>query len=170
MDETMPVSEAHRIKALEDLKVLNTPAESQFDDLVEVTRLALGAKIALVSLLDADRQWFKAKCGLDLSETTRDIAFCEHAIRNDGVFIVPNATLDARFENNPLVTGEPYVRFYAGAPLITPCGSAIGTLCAIDDEPRFSISEKQVRALTTLADIVMERLIARARDLRSEAA
>lgn len=166
----MLACETARLEALDALSVLNTPAEKQFDDIAEVARLALGTKIALVSLLDADRQWFKAKCGLDVSETSRDIAFCDHAIRQQDVFVVPNAAIDERFNQNPLVTGSPYIRFYAGAPLITPCGAAIGTLCAIDDEPRFAVSGQETCALATLAGVVMERLVARAHAARAEAA
>jgi GAF domain-containing protein len=166
----MTAMETLRLRALEDLKVLDTPSEKQFDDLVELTRLALGTKIAVVSLVHSDRQWFKAKCGLEVDETARDISFCNHAIKQSDVFVVANASLDPDFKDNPLVTGAPYVRFYAGAPLITPDGHAIGTLCAIDDEPRFSISEAEIRGMRTLADVVMERLLTRQGVHRSHAA
>jgi GAF domain-containing protein len=153
--------ESARLKALADLNILDTTAEKVFDDIVDAAALALDAKIALVSLVDANRQWFKARCGLDASETGRDIAFCSHAIEQSEPFIILNAACDPRFADNPLVTGPPYIRFYAGAPLITPSGHAVGTLCVIDDEPRFGVSAREASLLTAFANLVMERLMAR---------
>lgn len=153
--------ESARLKALADLNILDTAAEKMFDDIVDAAALALDAKIALVSLVDANRQWFKARCGLDADETGRDIAFCSHAIEQSEPFIILNAAHDPRFADNPLVTGPPHIRFYAGAPLITPSGHAVGTLCVIDDEPRFGLSAREASLLTAFANLVMERLMMR---------
>jgi GAF domain-containing protein len=153
--------ESARLKALAELNILDTAAEKMFDDIVNAAALALDAKIALVSLVDVNRQWFKARCGLDTDQTGRDIAFCSHAIEQSEPFIILNATRDPRFADNPLVTGPPYVRFYAGVPLITPGGHAVGTLCVIDDEPRFGMSARETSLLSAFADLVMERLLAR---------
>lgn len=154
-------NESQRLQALRALNVLDSPAEKIFDDLVRAAALALDVKIALVSLVDSERQWFKARCGLDVQETGRDIAFCSHAIEQAEPFIVLNAALDPRFRDNPLVTGEPHIRFYAGAPLITPGGQAVGTLCVIDDEPRFALAERETGLLKAFSALVMERLLAR---------
>jgi len=153
--------ERERLRALADLKVLDTPAEKMFDDIVNAAALALDAKIALVSLVDIDRQWFKARCGLDTRETGRDIAFCAYAIEQAEPFIVMNAAQDSRFADNPLVTGPPHIRFYAGTPLVTPSGHAVGTLCVIDDEPRFAVTTREISLMTAFAGLVMERLLAR---------
>ena len=161
MTESADALESARLEALFALKVLDTPAEKIFDDLVEAAALALDAKIALVSLVDADRQWFKARCGLDARETGRDIAFCAYAIEQSEPFVVLNAAQDPRFAANPLVTGAPHIRFYAGAPLVTPGGHAVGTLCVIDDEPRFAVGDKELSVLTAFANLVTERLLAR---------
>ena len=161
MSCSVNLNETHRVQALRALNVLDTPAEKVFDDLVRAAALAMDVKIALVSLLDADRQWFKARCGLDVQETGRQIAFCSHAIEQAEPFIVLNAAQDPRFCDNPLVTGEPHIRFYAGAPLITPGGHALGTLCVIDDEPRFAVGERETALLKAFSALVMERLLAR---------
>lgn len=161
MQHSPEILENERLHALHSLKVLDTPAERMFDDLVEAAALALDTKIALVSLVDADRQWFKARCGLAVQETGRDIAFCAYAIERAEPFIVLNAAQDERFADNPLVTGHPHIRFYAGAPLITPAGHALGTLCVIDDEPRYSVGEREIKLLESFAGIVTERLLAR---------
>src|SRR6185295_1894172 len=126
-------NEAKRLKVLWQYDVLDTVPEEVFDDLTE-----LAARIceAPISLVDEDRQWFKAKVGVTIKETSRDISFCGHAIEQDDLFIIPDATKDERFAHNPLVTSDPKIRFYAGAPLITPDGHALGTLCVIDKVPR----------------------------------
>jgi hypothetical protein len=130
-----PPTEAERLKTLQGLNVLDTPPDPVLDGLVRSAALALGCPISLVSLVDADRQWFKASYGLAVAETARAPSFCGHAILGDTVFEVPDATLDARFVDNPLVLGDPNVRFYAGVPLDVD-GQHIGTLCVIDQRPR----------------------------------
>jgi GAF domain-containing protein len=170
MPASLNAFESERLAALTALRVLDTPAEKIFDDLVEAAALALDAKIALVSLVDADRQWFKARRGLNACETSRDVAFCAYALETPDPFIVPNALNDDRFKDNPLVTGAPFIRFYAGAPLIAPSGHAVGTLCVIDDEPRFGLAERETALLTTFAGMVMERLLKRLETMDADAA
>lgn len=144
-----PSVEQARLQALDSLRVLDTPPESPLDDLTRLAAAICGTPIALISLVDAHRQWFKSRVGLTVSETPREVAFCAHAIREDGVFLVEDATADPRFASNPLVTGEPHVRFYAGAPLKTSDGHAIGTLCVIDRVPR-GLAPQQREALRIL--------------------
>jgi signal transduction histidine kinase/CheY-like chemotaxis protein len=129
-------TETARLAALRDLDLLDTDPEAGFDDLVALARELAGTPIALVSLIDAERQWFKARVGLDVTETPRSMAFCDHAIRGQDVLVTLDAARDSRFADNPLVTGEPFIRFYAGAPIRTPEGHAIGTVCVIDGAPR----------------------------------
>ena len=143
-----PPNEAARLQTLTGLNVLDTPADPVLDGLVRSAALALGCPISLVSLVDADRQWFKARVGLDATQTGRAPSFCGHAVLGDTLFEVPDATLDARFADNPLVTGDPNVRFYAGMPL-TLDGHAIGTLCVIDRQPR-QLTEAQREMLEDL--------------------
>ena len=153
----LPVTEKERLERLRNYKVLDTPSEAAFDRITRVVAETIGVPIALVSLVDEDRQWFKAKYGLDAEETPRDVAFCAHAILDDKVFVVEDALKDQRFADNPLVTGGPSVRFYAGAPLITSDGHNIGTLCAIDHAPR-QISEDHKLLLEDLATLVIDEM------------
>lgn len=130
-------NEAATLAALHALEVLDTGPEAEFDALVRAASTICGVPISLISLIDAERQWFKANVGLPgVSETPRDVAFCAHAVLGDEIFEVPDATRDARFADNPLVAGQPAIRFYAGAPIRLTDGSRVGTLCVIDREPR----------------------------------
>ena len=148
-----PANEAPRLQALRVRAMLDTPAEERFDRLTRLAQHLFGVQIALVSLIDADRQWFKSRQGLDVCETARDISFCGHAILASDLFVVPDATLDARFADNPLVLGAPHIRFYAGAPLSSSDGYRLGTLCIIDSTPR-TLSDKERMMLRDMADLV----------------
>ena len=165
----IPSNETERIAALKALNVLDTPAERAFDDLVSLAAAICGTPIALVSLVDRERQWFKARLGLEVSETPRDVAFCAHAINEpDKPFVVGDATKDPRFHDNPLVVDAPSVRFYAGQPLVTADGAALGTLCVIDREAR-ELTPTQLDALQRLGGLVMDQLQLRTALIRQEA-
>lgn len=159
--------EAERLDALRLYDVLDTPPEAPFDDLAELAAHICEAPIALISLVDEDRQWFKSRVGLDVTETARNLSFCAHAIHQADLFIIEDATRDERFADNPLVSEEPRIRFYAGAPLITPEGHALGTLCVIDREPR-QLSPDHQRALRVLSRHVMTQLELRRRDREAQ--
>lgn len=153
-----PSEEATRVAELKGYGVLDTPNEAEFDAIVREAAAALGVPIALISLIDDNRQWFKARVGLEPQETPRSISFCTHAIRGPDVFVVPDAQADPRFAENPLVTGDPNIRFYAGAPLRTATGRRIGTLCVIDSTARPQPSEADMARLALLAEKTMEAL------------
>ncbi len=158
MKAALPDNEAMRLHALYRLNVLDTPREQNFDDIAQLAMSICNVPIAVVSLVDRDRQWFKSCIGLDASETPRDLAFCAHAILTPAdLLIVENATLDPRFADNALVTGEPFIRFYAGAPLVTKAGEALGTLCVIDRCSR-QLSSLQQSTLRLLANQVVQLL------------
>lgn len=150
----VPANEAERLCALSDLNILDTPPESRFDDITAEAKSYFNVPIALVSLVDDRRQWFKSKQGLAVSETSKDISFCGHAINHDDVLYVPDTQEDLRFATNPLVLGEPYIRFYAGAPLILRENVRLGTLCLIDRIPR-EFNENQLAVLKELATSVL---------------
>lgn len=169
----LPKNESERLEALFKYQVLDTEAEPIFDSLVKLAASVCGTKIALVSLVDRERQWFKAKFGIDAIETPRDVSYCGHAILNDEVMVVEDAKLDDRFFDNPLLTGEPHVRFYAGAPLVTPDGFKIGTLCVIDSEVK-KLSTEQVQVLKDLSrhciDVLEQRLLLKNSEFTNEQA
>jgi adenylate cyclase len=157
MKAPLPDDEAARLADLKDCAILDTPPESAYDDLTKLASHICSTPIALVSLVDSDRQWFKAKVGLDATQTPRDLAFCAHAILEPDILVVPDATADARFADNPLVVGNPNIRFYAGAPLVTALGHGLGTLCVIDREPR-NLDPAQVEALRVLTRQVIAQI------------
>jgi signal transduction histidine kinase len=150
MKAPLPDNETDRLAALYALDILDSPAEQDFDDIVKLASNVCGTPMSLVSLLDTDRQWFKASVGTDLAGTDRDMSFCAHAILGRDLLVVPDATKDARFADNPLVDQDGGIRFYAGAPLVTTDGYALGTLCVIDREPR-KLDLEQLQALQALA-------------------
>src|SRR5205814_2085313 len=147
-----------RLKALRAYDVLDTPAEEAFDDLTRLAAQVCNAPIALVCLVDEDRQWFKSKVGLEISETHRDLSFCAHAVCQRDLFVVEDAAVDERFAHNPFVVGSPHIRFYAGMPLNAPEGGhAIGTLCVLDRQPR-QLTPPQIEALRILSHQVITQL------------
>jgi GAF domain-containing protein len=158
----IPKNEKKRLEVLWQYDVLDTVPEKVFDELTELAAHICESPIALITLVDEKRQWFKSKLGTTISESSRDISFCAHAILHEDVFIVPDTTKDKRFAGNPLVTSEPKIRFYAGAPLITPDGEALGTLCVLDKVPH-KLRPDQKRALKILSRHVMTQLELRRR-------
>lgn len=149
--------EEARIEALRRYRILDTAPEQVFDDITALASFICQAPIALMSLVDDERQWFKSKVGLQADETHRDQAFCAHTIFKGGLLVVEDAMADARFSTNPLVTGDPHIRFYAGAPLLTPEGHGLGSLCVIDRQAR-KLSAEQSSALEKLARLVVNQL------------
>jgi GAF domain-containing protein len=153
----LPHNEAARLEVLRQLSLLDTPPEQEYDDLTHLAAFLCRAPMASITLIDEHRQWFKAKVGLQNSETARNISFCAHAILGSDLFIVPDATQDERFRDNPLVLGDPHIRFYAGMPLNTAEGATIGTLCVIDREPR-DLPESSCLALRVLGRQVVAHI------------
>ena len=160
----MPANEAERLRTLRSYRILDTKPEERFDELTRLAALICGVPISLISLIDTDRQWFKSRYGLDVEETPRAQAFCTHAIMQPDMFVVPDATKDERFAHNPLVTGNPHIRFYAGAPLAARDGHLLGTLCVIDHEPH-TLTEAQKEALKIVGRLVIANFELR-RDLQ----
>lgn len=154
----LPPDEAQRLAALQAYDILDTLPEQDYDDIAHLASAICGTPIALVSLIDKDRQWFKARVGLDVPETHRDLAFCGYTILNPKQpMIVTDTFKDERFHDSPLVSGDPHIRFYAGAPLVTPRGEALGSLCVIDRIPR-QLTEIQIQALNILSRNVINKL------------
>jgi PAS domain S-box-containing protein len=157
MRAPLPDNEAERLAGLRGLGILDTPPEPAYDELSALAAHVCQTPIALISFVDEDRQWFKSRVGCTVGETPREVAFCAHAILQPDLMIVPDASADERFANNPLVTSPPGIRFYAGAPLVTAEGHALGTLCVIDHKPR-ELTADQARALRALSHQVVAQL------------
>lgn len=157
MTAAIPVSESARLAALDRYAILDTEPEQAFDDLIQLASFVCKTPIATLSLVDDRRQWFKSKVGVEVRETAREISFCSHAIRQQELFIVPDALADPRFKDNPLVLGDPHIRFYAGAPLINEDGYALGTLCVMDRQPR-ELDSTQKEALFSLRRLALSQL------------
>jgi len=154
---TKPANESGRLVALERYAILDSDPEQTFDDLTLLASFVCKTPIALISLVDEKRQWFKSRVGIDAAETSRDIAFCSTAIMQSDVFVVSDALKDDRFRNNPLVVSDPNIRFYAGAPLINEDGFALGTLCVVDRTPR-ELTPDQKEALQALSRLVLAQM------------
>jgi PAS domain S-box-containing protein len=163
----LPTNENERLKALQSYQILDTLSEGEFDRITELASIICNTPIALISLIDANRQWFKSKVGLDAAETARDISFCQHAILDVNLFQVENAMEDERFKDNPLVTGNPNIRFYAGYPLQDPNGYNLGTLCVINQEPQ-KLTLQQEKALQLLAQEVVANMVNRKNTAQKE--
>jgi diguanylate cyclase (GGDEF)-like protein len=157
MTVPIPANEANRLAVLQSYQILDTLPESSYDDITLLASQICGTPIAAMSLIDSERQWFKSKVGTDLTGSSRETAFCAHAILGDDLMVVPNTLDDERFVNNPLVSADPNIRFYAGAPLITPAGEALGTVCVIDRVQR-TLSDTQADSLRALSRQVMAQL------------
>ena len=153
----VPADEDQRLRDLERYGLFESDSDEHFDRILDLAAAIFRTPIVAISLVEADRQWFLAKRGLDVRETPREMAFCAHAIVHDEVMVVPDARADERFRSNPLVFADPHIRFYAGAPLQTPEGHNLGTLCVIDREPR-ELSAEQRALLHRLAQLAMREL------------
>lgn len=157
----IPAREEDRLAMLQRYELLDTPAEAAFDQITRLAAKLLKVPVALISLVDRDRQWFKSRVGLPVQETPREHAFCAHALETDALLVVGDARQDERFADNPLVTGDPNIRFYAGAPLRTADGLALGTICVIDDQPRAALTPEEEEALRDLSAMTMAHIEAR---------
>jgi len=156
----IPENEKERLAALRALLILDTPPEQRFDRITQFAASEFDVPIVLISLVDENRQWFKSRVGLDICETSRDLAFCAHALHSTEPLIVPNTLDDERFFDHPLVVGPPHIRFYIGAPLVLPSGLIAGTLCLIDMQAR-ELDETDYAILGTLRDLAVGELIER---------
>ncbi|MEM7562766.1 MAG: GAF domain-containing protein, partial [Pseudomonadota bacterium] len=152
-----PANEAYRLSALQELNLLDTMAEERFDRLTRIAQRLFDTPIVLIVLIDQDRQWFKSAIGVDIPETPRSIALCAHTILQDHALVVNDTLQDPRFSDNPLVTGPPNVRFYAGQPIFAPNGEAVGTICIADMKPR-DFSDNDVELLTSLGELVEKEM------------
>ena len=156
----IPANEAARLAELRSYKILNTPAELEYDQVVATVKRVFDVPMATITLVDEDRQWFKSRDGIEACSTDRGISFCTHSIMETRVLVVENALEDPRFAKSPLVVEPPHIRFYAGAPLVTTNGNCLGAVCAIDVFPR-RVTERQITMLKTAARLVMKFLDAR---------
>jgi GAF domain-containing protein len=154
---TKPLNETARLAALERYAILDTDPEDSFDDLTRLASFICKTPVALISLIDESRQWFKSRVGIDVSETPREAAFCSTAILQTELFVIPDALEDERFRDNPLVVADPHIRFYAGAPLINEEGYALGTICVVDQTPR-ELTPEQRDALKALSRLVLAQM------------
>lgn len=157
MPVTKPPNEAARLAALERYAILDTEPEQSFDDLTLLASFICKTPVALISLIDGHRQWFKSRVGISVSETPREVAFCSTAIQQTEIFVVPDALQDERFRNNPFVVSDPHIRFYAGAPLINEDGYALGTICVVDQTPR-ELTPEERDALKALSRLVLAQM------------
>ncbi|GHA90912.1 GAF domain-containing protein [Cognatilysobacter bugurensis] len=153
----LPDNETARLEALRNLGLLDTQNEERYSRYTRIAKMLIDVPIATISLIDANRQWFKGACGLDVAETPRRVSFCGHAILEQGVFYIPDTHADPRFADNPLVTSAPHIRFYAGCPIYVPGNLAVGTLCVIDRRPR-QLDAEQLLRLRDLADCLQREL------------
>lgn len=157
MKTPLPENEAERLRVLQEFEILDTEAEKSFDNLTRLATYICKTPMAAITLVDSDRQWFKSKVAISESETSRDVSFCARAILQSGTFIIPDAMEDERFKENPFVTSEPHIRFYAGSPLTTSEGYKLGALCVMDRVPR-ELSDGQIAALRVLSRQVTTQL------------
>src|SRR6187551_2289604 len=157
LDAPIPADEESRLALLKACRIMHTPSEEAFDDVVRLAADLCGTEIALITLVDADRQWFKARVGVEQTGTSRDLSFCGHCIHHQNALVVEDTLLDPRFADNPLVTGDPNIRFYVGVPLVLDSGSSVGAISVADRAPR-TISERQLRALESLARQITREL------------